>query len=101
MWELGVDSGSGEVNPGLCKQMLQKNACRIIQIAESKPNEYVWQQVNILAGCPDFCCQPASVASYHDSAMSVLVIRCQRSCYKEQWMAVVAEENLVFHGRTT
>ena len=38
-------------------------------------------------------CQPTCVASYHCSAMSIVMIRCQRSCYKEQWMAGVAEED--------
>ena len=30
-------------------------------------------------------CQPPSVAICHDSAMSVVIIRCQRSDYKERW----------------
>ena len=48
-----------------------------------------------------FYSQPSSVASYHCSAMSVVLIRCRRSYYKEQWVAIVAEEDLVNHGRTT
>ena len=48
-----------------------------------------------------FCCQPSSFTSYHSSAMSVVMIHYRRSYYKEQWMVVVAEEDLVNHGRTT
>ena len=32
---------------------------------------------------------------------SVVVIRCRRSYYKEQWMGVIAEEDLANHGKTT
>ena len=42
-----------------------------------------------------FYCQSSSVASWHGLAMSVMVIRCRISYYKEQWMVVVN------HGRTT
>ena len=54
--------------------------------------------------------QLTSVASYHDSAMSVVMIRCQRSYYDEQCMVyhalfivtiVVAQEDRVNNGRTT
>ena len=60
MWELDVDGGSGEVDPGLWKQMLQENV--------SSPDIRI------------FYCQPSSVASCHGLAMSVVVIRCRRSC---------------------
>ena len=33
-----------------------------------------------------FYCQPSGVASYHGSAMSVVMIRSRKSYYKEQWM---------------
>ena len=49
MRELDVDGGSGKANPGLRKQMLQKNAWHIIS-RDHKTNEYVCQQVDILAG---------------------------------------------------
>ena len=49
----------------------------------------------------NFHCPPSSVANFHGSAMSVVMIRCRRSYYKEQWMVVVADEDLVNHGRTT
>ena len=42
-----------------------------------------------------------SITSYHGSAMSVVTIRCQRSCYKEQWVVVATEEDLVNHGTTS
>ena len=36
---------------------------------------------------------------YHGSAMSVAMIRCRRSYYKEQWMGIGdAEEDRVNHG---
>ena len=35
------------------------------------------------------------------SLESVVMIRCRSSYYKEQWMVVVAEKDLVNHGRTT
>ena len=41
----------------------------------------------------------SNVASYHGLVMSA--VRCRRSYYKEQWMVVVTEEDLVDHGRTT
>ena len=43
---------------------------------DHKTNEYVWQQ-----DVRNFYCQPSSVASYHDSAMSVVTIRCQKPYY--------------------
>ena len=48
-----------------------------------KTNKYVWQQVNILARRQELLL--STVASYHGSAMSVVMIRCRRSDYKEQW----------------
>ena len=66
---------------------------------EHKTNEYVWQQVSILAGRQELLL--STVASYYGSTMSVVMIRCRRSYYKEQWMLGVAEEDRVNHGRTT
>ena len=48
-----------------------------------------------------FCSQPPGVACYHGSAMSVVVLRCRGSYYKEQWMTVDADVDLVNRGRTT
>ena len=48
--------------------------------------------------------QELTVTSYHDLAMSVVMIHCHRSYHKEQWMTVVVvvtEEDFVTHGRTT
>ena len=39
-----------------------------------------------------FYCQPSSATSYRGSAMSVVMIHCRRSYYKEKWMIVVAED---------
>ena len=47
-----------------------------------------------------FNCQPSSVASYHGSAVCRM-LRCRRSYYREQLMAVVADEDLVNHEKTT
>ena len=44
-------------------------------------------------------CQPSSVASYHSSAMSAVMIHCRKSYYNEQWIIVVAVEDRVNHGR--
>ena len=54
----------------------------------------------------------AAVASFHCSAMSVVMMRCQKSYYKEQWMVLAslamsldyrsyynAGEDLANHGR--
>ena len=48
-----------------------------------------------------FYCQLSNITSYHFSAMSVVMIRCWRSCFKEQWIIGVAKEDCVNHGRTT
>ena len=53
--------------------------------------EYVWQQVDILARRQELLLSTSNVASYHGSAMSVVMIRYRKSYYKEQWMVVVAE----------
>ena len=45
-------------------------------------------------------CQLSHIASYHGSAMFAVTIRCQKSCYIEEWMVVVAEEDRVNHGGT-
>ena len=66
---------------------------------ESIRQTNVWQQVDILAGCQKLLL--SSAASYHGSAMYVVIIRYLRSYYKEQWTVVVAEEDLVNHGRKT
>ena len=42
-----------------------------------------------------FHCQPSSIASYCGSATSVIMIRCRRPHYREQWMGVVAAEDFV------
>ena len=48
-----------------------------------------------------FYCQPSSITSYHGSAASIVVIRYQRSYYREQWMVVITEEGLINQGKTT
>ena len=70
-----------------------------ISYKEHKTNQYVWKRVNILAGCQELLL--STVASCHGSAMSAVMMRCRKSCYKKRWMAVVAEEDRVKHGRTT
>ena len=57
----------------------------------------VWQQVDPSPDVRSFYCQPSSIASYHGSAMSAVMIRCRSSYYKEQSTVVVAEEDLVEH----
>ena len=70
-----------------------------ISYGEHKANAHERQQVDILAGRHELLnCQPSIIASHHGSAMYVVMTRCRRSCYKEQWMVVVAEEDLVNHG---
>ena len=63
---------------------------------EHKTNEYVWQQVSIFAGR-----QELLLSSYHGSAMSVVMMRCRRSYYKELRNVVFVEDDLVNHGRIT
>ena len=70
-----------------------------ISYREHNINEYVWQQVNILARCQEPLL--STVESYHGSTMSVVMTRCRRSHYKEKWMVGVAEEDHVNYGRTT
>ena len=48
-----------------------------------------------------FYFQPSGVAGCHGLAMSVVMIHCQRSYYKEQWILGVADEDCVNRGRTT
>ena len=48
MWELDVDGGYGEAKQNRWKQVLQKDVG--VSYREHNANEYVWQQVNILAG---------------------------------------------------
>ena len=62
---------------------------------EHKPNECVWQHVR------SFYCQLSNVERYHGSAMSLIMILCRNSYYKEQWMVVVTDEDRINHGRTT
>ena len=61
---------------------------------------------SMLISSPDvrsFHCQHSSMTSCRGSAMSVVIICCQRSYYKEPWTAVggVAGEGPVNQGRTT
>ena len=63
-----------------------------VSYREHKTNEYVWQQVIIHTGRQELLL--SSVASYHGSAVSLMMVRCQRSYYEEQWMVGVAEEDL-------
>ena len=50
---------------------------------------------------PRFYGQLSIIASYHGSAMSVVMICCRRSYCMEQWMVVIPEEDLVNHSRMT
>ena len=69
---------------------------------EHKTNEYVWQQVIILAGrLRSVYCQPSGFAGFYGSAISIIMMRCRRSYYKGQWFVVIAEEDLINHGKTT
>ena len=67
----------------------------------------VWKKWLSSSDGRSFYCQPSSVASYHGSVMSIVMILCRRSYCKvshiveEQWMVVVADEDIVNHGRTT
>ena len=54
-----------------------------------------------MAGLESFYCQLTTVASYYSSAMSVVIVRCQKSYYKEQWMVGVADEDCINHRGTT
>ena len=49
----------------------------------------------------EFSMSMSSGACYHGLVMPVVMIRCRRSYYKEQWVIVVAEEDLVKHESTT
>ena len=51
----------------------------------------------ILAGRQELLLSTASVAWF---IMCVVMIRGRRSYYKEQWMVIVAEEDIVNNGRT-
>ena len=66
---------------------------------ERKTNEYVCQHINKFTGRQELSL--STVASYHGSAMFVVMIRHRGSYYKEQWMVGVAVEDCVNHGRTT
>ena len=55
-----------------------------ISYREHKTNKNVWQQVDMLAGCQALLL--STVASYHGSAMSVIMICCRRLYDKEQWI---------------
>ena len=59
-----------------------------ISYREQKMTEYVWQRELLLL----------TYKGYHGSAMSAVTIRCHKSCRKEQWLVVVAEEDRVNHG---
>ena len=49
----------------------------VISYREHNRNEYEWQQFSILFRSS--YCQQLNVASYHGSAMCVVIIRCRRS----------------------
>ena len=80
MWELNVDGGAGiQTFENKCyRRMLG------ISYREHKTSECVWQQVDILARRRELLL--SGVASYHGLATSVVVIRCWRSYYREQWV---------------
>ena len=82
------------------QQMLQENAWHIIQRPQ---NKRIWIATGQYPSLKvrRFYCRPSNVASYHGSAISVAMIRCWRSYYKERRMVVVVKEDLVNHGRTT
>ena len=71
--------------------------CLAYHTRNTKTNENVWQQVIIIAVRQELLLP--SVANYHDSVMSVVAIRCQKSNCREQLMIVVAEEERVNHCR--
>ena len=50
-------------------------------------------QANILAGRQEL--SVSSVAEYHGLAMSAVMIRCQKSYCKEQWMVFLTEEDCI------
>ena len=58
---------------------------------EHKTNEYMRQQVNILAGRQELLL--LTVTRYNGSAMPVVMIRCLK------WMVVVAKDDCVNYGR--
>ena len=84
-----------------------KNKCyrRMLGISyrDHKTNEYVWQQVSILAGR-----QELLLSTVKRRKISRFGHVCRHSWYaaedhttKEQWVVVVPKENFVNHGRTT
>ena len=69
---------------------------------EHKTIEYVWQQVDIFTTRQERLLSTIKRRlSCHGSAMYVVMIRCRTSYYKEQWMVIIVEEDLVNYGRTT
>ena len=109
-WSLDPQTGSGRIRIrripshshliNLNKLMLMGECLAYHKENVNQTNMYG----NRLRSSPDvssFYCQQASIASYHGSAMYVIVTCCRRSYCKEQWMVVIAEEDLANHGRTT
>ena len=67
---------------------------------EHKTNEYLWQQVNILVGRQELLL--STVASYHGSTISVVMIRRRdHATRNSEWMVGVAEKDRVNHERST
>ena len=67
-----------------------------------RAHKYVWQHCRSTSSSDvrSFYYQPSSIASYHGLAMSAVMMRYQKLCFKEQWMyLVVPEEYRVNHGR--
>ena len=71
-----------------------------ISYREHKTNEYVWQQVDILFLPPPLQTSEAFTVKRCKLSWFGHVYRYDR-LHKEQRMVVVAEEDLVSHGRTT
>ena len=78
-----------------------ENKCQMLGISyrEHKTNEYVWQQVSIVAGPQELLL--SNVASSHGSTTSVAMIRCRRSYCRAPWTESVAKVDRVSRGRTT
>ena len=58
-----------------------------ISYAEHKTNEYVWQQVNILAGHQEILLSVVVIC--HGSTMPAVMMHCQNSYYREQYMVLL------------
>ena len=70
--QLNFDGGSGVANSCLLKQMLQENARMFgLSFRRHNTNEYVWQEVNILAGRQELLLSQVimvrrGLSAYHD-----------------------------------